>query len=205
MDSAIKLGYVYERWKKVVNALIEKIPGLPLDSKLRVIHLIESDFNLLIGMLWGRRMIWEGEDKDRFHEGQGGSRPGRRAQEQVMQKHSIFSILRMSQINGSSFDNDAKSCFDRIVMPLASLCSQQLGMPIQACELFLKTLSSMKYHVKTKHGISDGYYQTTNSHTIHGPGQGGRGSPAIWVAISSVLMHCMEEYTNGAAIASPVE
>ena len=111
----------------------------------------------------------------------------------------------MSQINGSSFDNDAKSCFDRIVMPLASLCSQQLGMPIQACELFLKTLSSMKYHVKTKHGISDGYYQTTNSHTIHGPGQGGRGSPAIWVAISSVLMHCMEEYTNGAAIASPVE
>jgi hypothetical protein len=203
MNSAIKLGHVYNRWKKVVNALIEKIPGLPLLDKLRVIHLIESDFNLMIGILWGRRLIWEAEDKELFHDGQGGSRPGRRAQEQVLQKHSTYSILRMSQLNGASFDNDAKSCFDRIVMILASLCSQQIGMPAEACELFIKTLNSMRYHVKTAQGISPGFYSSTDNYTIHGPGQGGRGSPAVWVAISSVLMKCMEEYTYGAMLPSP--
>ena len=84
------------------------------------------------------------------------------------------------------------SCYDRIVMPLASLCSQQIGMPPSACKLFLKTLALTKYHIKTSHGISDSYYNTTNQTNIHGPGQGGRGSPAIWVAISSILMKCME-------------
>jgi hypothetical protein len=203
MDSSIKIGHVYERWKKVVNALIEKIPGMPMIGKLRVIHLIESDFNLIIGMLWGRRMIWEAEDKQMLNDGQGGSRPGRRAQEQVVQKHSIYSILRMSQTNGSSFDNDAKSCYDRIVMPLASLCSQQIGMPANSCELFLKTLKSMRYHVKTKYGISEESYTSTQHRNIHGPGQGGRGSPAVWVAISSILMKCMEDQLFGAYMKSP--
>ena len=49
LNAAIEHGHVYSRWTKVVNAMIEKVPGKPLLSKLRVIHLIESDFNLLTG------------------------------------------------------------------------------------------------------------------------------------------------------------
>jgi hypothetical protein len=112
-----------QRWTKVVNAMIEKIPGKPLINKLRVIHLIESDFNIQIGILWGRRLVSHGEALGQFNEGQdegqGGSRPDRRTQDLLLQKHLVYSIWRLGKINGTSFDNDAKSCFDRIIMPLA--------------------------------------------------------------------------------------
>jgi predicted RNase H-like HicB family nuclease len=184
--------------------MLEKIPGRPLTNKLRVIHLLESDFNLMIGILWGRRLVRHGENNQVFHDGQGGSRPDRRTQELLIQKHCTYSIWRMARMNGASFDNDAKSCFDRIVMTLASLCSQQIGMPKNACELFLGTLSQMKYYIKTASGISEEFYSTTENHVMHGPGQGGRGSPSVWLLISSLLMKCMEEKASGAVMVNPI-
>jgi hypothetical protein len=80
---------------------------------------------------------------------QGGSRAGRMAQQVLLLKQAIYSIWRLSRTNGASFDNDAKSCYDRIVMLLASLASQRGGMTKEACNIFLATLDEMKYHVKT--------------------------------------------------------
>jgi hypothetical protein len=50
---AVQHGVVLDRWLDVVNVMIEKIPGRPLITKLRVIHLVEADFNLILGILWG--------------------------------------------------------------------------------------------------------------------------------------------------------
>jgi hypothetical protein len=115
---------------------------------------------------------------------QKGSRKGYEAISLVLDKQAKCSTSRLSKCNIASFDNDAKSCFDRIVMLVASLCAQRQGMSARACELFLKTLDKAEYHVKTQLGISDGYYCTTEERNVHGPGQGGRGSPSIWVTIS---------------------
>ena len=205
LNWAIQHGYVYERWKKVVNAMIEKIPGKPLLSKLRIIHLLESDFNLMIGILWGRRLVYLAEDKNLFDDGQSGSRPGKRCQDLLLQKDTTLAIWRMSRTDGIFFDNDAKSCFDRIVMTCASLCSQHFGMPKQPCELFLKTLYQMKYHIKTSFGISDTFYSATDTTSVHGPGQGGRGSPCIWLAISSLIMKCAKLRSDGATIINPFD
>jgi hypothetical protein len=203
LEWAMKYRHVCGRWTKVVNAMLEKIPGKPLLNKLRVIHLLESDFNLMIGILWGRRLVHQGEQINAFDDGQGGSRLDRRTQELLLQKHLTYSIWRMARINGASFDNDTKSCFDRIVMTVASLCSQQLGMTVAACELFLETLRKMNYHIKTGAGISDESYCTDEFRTMHGPGQGGRGSPCIWLIISSVLMKCMEDKLDGTLLRNP--
>ena len=51
LNLAVAHGYVVDRWQKIVNAVIEKTPGILLSSKLRVIHLIESNFNLMIVIL----------------------------------------------------------------------------------------------------------------------------------------------------------
>lgn len=205
INSALKTGHVYQRWTKVVNALIEKIPGTPLAGKLRVIHLLENDFNFMIGTIFGRRLIWAGEDINAFNDGQGGSRPSRRTQELLLIKHLKYATLRLSKMNGSSFDNDAKSCFDRIVMPVASIAAQQLGMPPAACEIFLSTLSKIRYHVKTVYGISEESYSTTSDYTIHGPGQGGRGSPSVWVIVSSLIMHCLSRKSEGFTMYNPYD
>jgi hypothetical protein len=43
-----KLGISLLRWQSIVTAMLEKEPGRPKLHRLRVIHLIEADFNLLI-------------------------------------------------------------------------------------------------------------------------------------------------------------
>ena len=98
MNSAIKTGHVYKRWTKVMNAVIEKIPGYPFTGKLRVISLYESDFNLMNGILYGRRMIWAGEDSESFNDGQGGSRPNRRTQELLIIKHLKYAMATVHHL-----------------------------------------------------------------------------------------------------------
>ena len=203
LNMAIQNGHVYTRWTKVVNAMIEKIPGSSLPSKLRVIHLIESDLNLMTGILWGRRLMQHCEQLNELGDDQGGSRNDRKAQDVLLFKHILYSVARLTKTNCSSFDNDAKSCYDRIVMLIASLCSQRVGMDPKACELFLRTLDKSKYHVKTQLGVSEESYSTNDHHTIHGPGQGGRASPAIWTIISCLLMKCMKTKSEGAQFMDP--
>jgi hypothetical protein len=62
INSALQTGFVFKRWLHIVNAMIEKIPGRPLIHKLRVIHLLEADLNLSLGILWGRRLMAQGEN-----------------------------------------------------------------------------------------------------------------------------------------------
>jgi hypothetical protein len=203
LNIALKHCHIYPRWKKIINALIEKIPGLPLVGKLRVIHIIESDINLLMGIAWGRKLMWQGEDLQVFGEEQSGGRKGKRCQDVLLFKHMVYSILRLSRSNGSTFDNDAKSCYDRIVMLGASLMAQRIGMDTEVLELFLKMLEEVKYHAKTIYGVSKLSYQSSDTYGIHGPGQGGRASPSVWTVISCLILSCMKEKAIGANIISP--
>jgi hypothetical protein len=203
LNIAIKHCHIYPRWKRIINALIEKIPGLPLIGKLRVIHIIESDINLLMGIAWGRKLMWQGEDLQVFGEEQSGGRKGKRCQDVLLFKHLVYSILRLSKSNGSTFDNDAKSCYDRIVMLGASLMAQRIGMDTKIVELFIKMLDEVKYHAKTIYGVSKLSYQSSEQYGIHGPGQGGRASPSVWTVISCLILSCMKEKAIGANLISP--
>jgi hypothetical protein len=80
---------------------------------------------------------------------QSGSRPGKKCQDVVIFKHMIYLVLRLTRFDGITFDNDAKFCFDRIVLAAASLIVQRLGMSKDVMELFIDTLSKVEYFAKT--------------------------------------------------------
>jgi hypothetical protein len=48
INLAIKHTHSYRRWQNINNLFIEKLPGYPLIGKLRVIHIYEADWNLLL-------------------------------------------------------------------------------------------------------------------------------------------------------------
>jgi hypothetical protein len=56
INYALKFGYSYKRWKVVVNIMIQKDPGSVKIHRLRVIHLYEADYNLLLGIKWREAM-----------------------------------------------------------------------------------------------------------------------------------------------------
>jgi hypothetical protein len=45
-------GFSPLRWQLVINAVLEKIPGRPLLHKLRVIHILEADYNLILKVIF---------------------------------------------------------------------------------------------------------------------------------------------------------
>jgi hypothetical protein len=51
---ALAHGISLERWQHSTTSMIEKTPGNPRINKLRVIHLYEADYNLLLKKIWAR-------------------------------------------------------------------------------------------------------------------------------------------------------
>jgi hypothetical protein len=71
-----KRGLYLQRWIYVINVMIYKKPGVLKLDKLRVIHLFEADFNLLVGMIFGRRTVHNAVDHKRLHPSQYGKKCG---------------------------------------------------------------------------------------------------------------------------------
>jgi hypothetical protein len=62
--------------------MIQKEPGNSKLHRLRVIHIYEADYNLILGLKW-REMMHAAEDESLLNDGQYGSRPNRSAHDPV--------------------------------------------------------------------------------------------------------------------------
>jgi hypothetical protein len=126
--AALRSGTSLDRWQNSITTMIEKQRGNPKINKLRVIHLYKANYNLLLKIIWARRLIWHAHDNDRLNVGQAGSRPGWNAIDVVIQKEMkcLYGILTRTGI--ATMDNDAKSCYDRIICNLAMIISQYFGV-----------------------------------------------------------------------------
>jgi hypothetical protein len=96
LSFALSHGYSYSPWQKVVNVMLEKEPGNRKIHRLRVIHLYEADYNLILGVKW-RQLIHHCEDNQLLHSSLYGARPGRGALEPVFIEELINEITRMSR------------------------------------------------------------------------------------------------------------
>jgi exonuclease III len=197
LNYATRFGYSYERWSKVVNIMLQKDKGNPRIHRLRVIHIYEADYNLLLAIKW-RQTLHHAEDNKLLNPSLYGSRPGRSAHDPALIEVLQNEIYRMSMKPGVNFDLDATSCYDRILASIASICSRRVGIDKMVALTNAQTLEHAKYHLKTSLGISQTWYQHNESKPIHGTGQGSGNSPAIWCFVCSALFDALEEKSHGA-------
>ena len=61
----------------MVSVMIEKKSGLFLLEKLQTRHVFEADYNWLLGLVFGLRMVYSAEDQHQLFDSQWGARPGR--------------------------------------------------------------------------------------------------------------------------------
>jgi hypothetical protein len=76
LNYALTNGHSFDRWKVIVNVMHLKEPNNPRIHRLRVIHLYEPDFNLLLGVKW-RNIMHHSLDNDTLNFSQYGGLPGR--------------------------------------------------------------------------------------------------------------------------------
>jgi hypothetical protein len=200
---ALQHGYILKQWEQVINLMLEKVPGFPKMDRLRVIHIFEADLNLILGIIWNRRLVRHADKHKANGEAQWGGRPGRGCEEVLFLKKLTYMLFEVTRTPGASFDNDATACYDRIVMALTALRGQQLGIPTEATNMITKFLENAKYHIKTMIGLSEKGYTSTKRNYLHGPGQGGKASPGIWTVVSSLIMRLLHKHAPGVTFSDP--
>lgn len=148
-----RTGYCPSRWRRGLNVMLEKKPGVLNVDKLRTILLYEPDFNMNNKKL-GRDMMRFAEQHQLLAPEQYGSRKSKEAADHGLNKLLTFDIIRQRRYPAAVASNDAKSCYDRIVHSVATLCMERSGAPRPAVDSMFGTIQQMQHFVKTAHGTS---------------------------------------------------
>jgi len=91
---AVKHTHTFNHWRTIWNMYLEKDPGTPKINRLRTLHLIEADLNLLWKWYSSKGFIPIAEKHHIIHDSQGGGRAGRSAIDLACKKVATFDIIR---------------------------------------------------------------------------------------------------------------
>jgi hypothetical protein len=99
------------------------------------------------------------------------------------------------------FDNDARACYDRMILSQSAIISRWAGMTREAAQTFLRALFNMEYNVWTAYGVaSEGYSNLIK--WLLGVMQGAGHSGGLWALTSSIMLEQMKT-AAGAVFHSP--
>lgn len=147
--------------------------------------------------LIGKWINEQGEKTRKFAIEQAGCRNRMRANEQALNKVLAVDVARGLRRPMAIIANDAKGCFDRIVLFAAFLVLRWLGIPFTVVKAMIESLLKMKHTVKTVFGESKETYGGDNTHPngfCQGNGMAGQG----FTALSSPLLDICKEQGHGA-------
>jgi Reverse transcriptase (RNA-dependent DNA polymerase) len=198
-------------WQQGMNAWLLKKPGEFRISKMRTILLYDAAFNQ--NNKWtGRASMQHAERlqnnattplRQAMAPEQFGSRKHHQSIDQCLNKRLTFDLSRQLHMPMELCANDAKSCYDRIVHSVASLCMQRIGCPAPAVHTMFETLQNLRHHVRTRYGDSLASYNASDADIpIQGLGQGNGAGPTIWALISTPVLNLLRTHGFGIKITS---
>ena len=197
-------GYSPTLWKEGTIVMIKKKAGNADVSALRSIVLLEADYNFNNKIL-GKRAMEQAEDLKAIAPEQYGSRKGEMAVNQALHKRLTYDIIPQHHLPAILCSNDAKSCYDRILHPIASLAYRQIGVPLAPVKCMLECIQEMKHNVRTGYGISDETFDTRDlEEKLQGILQGNGAAPTTWVLISTPLLNLLRKKGYGRKFCSPI-
>jgi Reverse transcriptase (RNA-dependent DNA polymerase) len=146
-------------------------------ENLRTIMLMEADFNMLNKII-GRRIMSNAESANSIAPEQFGSRKNKGSILHALNKQLTVDILRQEKRSYALITLDAKSCYDRIVQPMAALSLKRQGATDNMISAMFDTISMMERCVRTTFGDSELTYKE-ESEKFHGILQGNGAGPTI--------------------------
>jgi hypothetical protein len=182
--------------------MIEKEPGEPYLHRLRVIHLYEATLNAFLGIKF-RNLLHYAEDNNLLNPGCYGSRPGRQAVDPVFIEILQYEYVFATRLPHLKFNNDATSCYDRMLAHVTLLIAQAYGLSTPVAQVQGEFLQWAEYYIKTLLGVSTQSYTHSSQFPIFGNGQGSTSSPPAWALTGSLLFDVFDSQCIGATYQDP--
>jgi hypothetical protein len=204
INLAIQHNHTYDRWLVIHNFFLEKMPGQPYLDKLRVIHLYEADWNIILKFFIAYKLNLQACREKTVATEQAGGRPGRNAADTAAATVITNEIILLQKLTGTILYHDAKACFDRIIENLSNASLLSEGINPKLVRLHAKTLGTAKYHIKTKYGIAEKPNGHMRPDPFHGTGQGAADSMPRWGFLSDIAIKAYNKMATSDPIESPI-
>jgi hypothetical protein len=118
-----------------------------------------------------------------------GSRKRHRSIECAVNKVLTTDIARQEHRTTAICSNDAKSCFDRILHSIATICMRRVTK--QTCLMMFGTLAQAQHYIRTTYGDSNKSYSCIKI-PFQGINQGNGAGPGIWLLISIPIINMLK-------------
>ncbi len=200
---AQRLQVPLSRWKTVHNLFILKKPNDYRPERLRALHQIDAELNLIRRELIAKRLLRHAEEYQYLKDHNYGGRNGKCANDVVMKKYLTLQIWHLQRHNGALTDCDAKSCYDRIIPILLYLSYSKAGLPHSTCLWLCQCLINMEYHIVTVYSASSDTSTSSDTHPLYGIGQGATDAPSGWLLVSTILSRYYDSKAIGCTLVDP--
>lgn len=195
-------GFTPTQWREATDVMIPKKKSSRHVQKLRIIVLFDAMFNMGNKRI-ARDMIRRAGQLGLLPAEAYGGVPGRRATTCTLNKILSLDIIRQERRIAALCSNDARSCYDRIIHTIASICMQRMGVSAEACHVIFGTLQELQHHVRTAFGERARGYGAVRI-PLHGVGQGNGAGPAIWLVITIPLISMLRRAGFGLRVFTPL-
>ena len=199
---AMKHGIVLKRWRKVHQMLLLKDPPRTKIHRFRNITLVEADLIFIMKIVWGKHLARNVSKDDSLNHSQY-ARRGQIAQNNVLNKKLTYNLQHVLRMEAFQSDNDALSCYDRIIDNLAVIATMRLGLSNHAATFLKKQLHRFKHHILLGGQPSVKFFCNSLKQRLHGTGQGTGWSPIIWLAICDVIITVLDDNYPGQLFVNP--
>jgi hypothetical protein len=193
MTVPLATGFCPERWKKAIDVMLEKIPGVVRSNKLQIIQLLEADLNQVLRIAFARNIAKLAKNNKGIISDHQYGRAHATCMTPVLNKLLTVQLLIQKRTEGILFDNDAKGCYDRIISGVALALLRRMGYSSESVKMLGLLWAQMEHHVCTGFGVSDKTYGSTTEKILYGIGQRSYASPILWALINQLLLAALGE------------
>ena len=139
--------------------MIEKKKDVRKIQQLRIIGILEADFNTALKILFAKKLMAQLETNF-LHKDQWGSRLNRTSTDPALQKRTNFEYGRYTKATIAVFLSDQTACFNQIYSAVTDIIIQDHGMDPAPCLCHNKTLNESQRHIRTALGVLSVLYKT---------------------------------------------
>jgi hypothetical protein len=203
MSLPFMFGFANPRWSNEIDVMLEKKPGVRMIHLLRIIGLLEADFNTALKFLFAKQMM-DNAELIGINEEQWGSRKNRSSIDAAMLKLLMFETARVKRGTLGAAYYDLIANDDRIYKSVSNLMAQRCMVDKNVLLARALILDRMRRHIKTALGTSKkSYGQEKGEAEVGGEVQGKGDVPSLWCVQSDTLLraHAMGAY--GMCFANP--